>query len=116
MQVAEKLGMSDKSVSKWERGVCLPDVSVYMDLCNILGISLNEFLTGEDLEEEKILEASEENLIQITKDGKNMKRKLKSVIVLLTGICVILIGVLLAFCIKKQAETNLRECKNFYII
>lgn len=109
VQVAEKLGMSDKSVSKWERGVCLPDVSVYMDLCNILGISLNEFLTGEDLEEEKILEASEENLIQITKDGKYMKRKLKSVIVLLTGICVILIGALLVFCIKKQAETNYIE-------
>ena len=36
-QLAEKLGMSDKSVSKWERGVCLPDVSVYSDLCLILG-------------------------------------------------------------------------------
>lgn len=35
-QLAEKLGMSDKSVSKWERGVCLPDVSVYSDLCLIL--------------------------------------------------------------------------------
>ncbi|WP_368230025.1 helix-turn-helix domain-containing protein [Blautia wexlerae] len=42
-QLAEKLGMSDKSVSKWERGVCLPDVSVYKELCSILGISLNEF-------------------------------------------------------------------------
>ena len=41
-QLAEKLGMSDKSVSKWERGVCLPDVSVYKELCSILGISLNE--------------------------------------------------------------------------
>ena len=35
-QVAEKLGMSDKSVSKWERGICLPDVSIYMELCDIL--------------------------------------------------------------------------------
>ena len=42
-QLAEKLGMSDKSVSKWERGVCLPDVSFYKELCSILGISLNEF-------------------------------------------------------------------------
>ena len=54
VQVAGKLGMSDKSVSKWERGVCLPDVSVYMDLCEILGISLNEFLAGEDIEQDKI--------------------------------------------------------------
>lgn len=42
-QLAEKLGKSDKSVSKWERGICLPDVSVYLELCEILGISLNEF-------------------------------------------------------------------------
>ena len=47
-QLAEQLGMSDKSVSKWERGICLPDVSVYMELCGILGISMNEFLAGED--------------------------------------------------------------------
>lgn len=35
-QLAEKLGMSDKSVSKWERGICLPDVSIYSDLCLLL--------------------------------------------------------------------------------
>ena len=43
-QLADKLGKSDKSVSKWERGICLPDVSVYMELCEILEISVNEFL------------------------------------------------------------------------
>ena len=42
VQLADQLGMSNKSVSKWERGVCLPDVSVYTDLCATLGISLNE--------------------------------------------------------------------------
>ena len=46
-QLAEKLNMSDKSVSKWERGICLPDVSIYMELCSILRISINEFLAGE---------------------------------------------------------------------
>lgn len=47
-QLAQLLGMSDKSVSKWKRGICLPDVSVYMKLCEILGISLNEFIAGEE--------------------------------------------------------------------
>lgn len=75
VQVAEKLGMSDKSVSKWERGICLPDVSVYMKLCEILGISLNEFIAGEDLEQENVVKASEENLIQVTKDGKQLRKK-----------------------------------------
>ena len=43
-ELAEQLGMSDKSVSKWERGVCLPDVSLYEEYCAALGISLHEFL------------------------------------------------------------------------
>lgn len=53
-QLAEKLGKSDKSVSKWERGICLPDVSLYLELCEILGISINEFLAGEDIETDNI--------------------------------------------------------------
>lgn len=72
-QLAEKLNMSDKSVSKWERGICLPDVSVYLELCKILDISINEFLAGEDIPKEKIEQKAEENIIQITKDNKTNK-------------------------------------------
>ena len=43
-QLAEKLNMSDKSVSKWERGICLPDVSVYLELCKIIYVFLTIFL------------------------------------------------------------------------
>ena len=49
IDLAGRLGMSNKSVSKWERGICLPDVSFYEDLCDTLGISINEFLAGEDI-------------------------------------------------------------------
>lgn len=100
-QVAEKLGMSDKSVSKWERGICLPDVSVYMELCKILGISLNEFIAGEDLEQENVVKASEENLIQVTKDGKHLRKKLKWIIAALICACGIL-GILLLASYKKE--------------
>ena len=62
-QLAEKLNMSDKSVSKWERGICLPDVSIYMELCSILRISINEFLAGEDIGTENVIEKSDSNLI-----------------------------------------------------
>lgn len=54
-QLAQKLGVSDKSVSKWERGVCLPDVSLFQDICVILGISINEFFAGEDIAREAAL-------------------------------------------------------------
>jgi transcriptional regulator with XRE-family HTH domain len=93
-QIAEQLGMSDKSVSKWERGICLPDVSVYMALCEILGISINEFLAGEDISEENIVRKSEDNLIQVTKDGNHRQRYLKQIIIALSVVAVISLIVL----------------------
>jgi transcriptional regulator with XRE-family HTH domain len=77
-QLAEKLNMSDKSVSKWERGICLPDVSIYMELCSILRISINEFLAGEDIGAENVIEKSDSNLIQITKESKKKQKKFKN--------------------------------------
>ena len=90
-QLAEKLNMSDKSVSKWERGICLPDVSVYMELCEILGISINEFLAGEDIDAEK---KSEDNIIQVTKDSKKKQKNLKSILAVVTTFAVIMVLVL----------------------
>ena len=97
-QLAEKLGMSDKSVSKWERGICLPDVSVYIELCDILGISLNEFIAGEDLTQENVIRQSEENLIQISADGNVRRKKLQRVIVIL--LCVVVFGSGALFCVS----------------
>ena len=88
-QLAEKLGMSDKSVSKWERGVCLPDVSVYMQLCEILGISINEFLVGEDIRQEDMVKQSEDNLIQIATDSKHRQKNLKKIIAVLLAVAVL---------------------------
>ena len=96
-QLAEKLGKSDKSVSKWERGICLPDVSVYLELCEILGISLNEFLAGEDIETANVEKKSEDTLIQITKDSSCKQRYLKRIIVALliaVGVFAITFGII----------------------
>lgn len=93
-QLAEKLNMSDKSVSKWERGICLPDVSVYMELCKILGISINEFLAGEDIDAENVEKKSEDNIIQVTKDSKKKQENLKSILAVVTTFAVIMVLVL----------------------
>lgn len=69
-------------------GVCLPDVSVYMELCRIIGISLNEFIAGEDIEQVEIQEKSEQNILDVTKDGNYKKRRLKAIIAVLVCICV----------------------------
>ena len=79
-QLAEKLGMSDKSVSKWERGVCLPDVSVYSDLCRVLGIGIHEFLAGEDIPQENLTQKSEETILGVATDSKRKQHRLKIII------------------------------------
>ena len=79
-QLAQKLGVSDKSVSKWERGVCLPDVSLFQDICEILGISINEFFAGGDIAREAVEEQSEKNILAILKDSVHRNSKLKKTI------------------------------------
>ena len=49
-QLAEKLYITDRAVSKWERGLSLPDADKMLDLCNILGINVNELLNGEKID------------------------------------------------------------------
>ena len=93
-QLAEKLGMSDKSVSKWERGVCLPDVSVYKELCSILGISLNEFLAGEDIAQENIIQKSETNIIEVIRDNINKQKCLKVMKCILVFIFICVVSVI----------------------
>ena len=92
-QVAETLGMSDKSVSKWERGICLPDVSVYLELCSILGITLNEFFAGEDIPEQDLGVRSEENLLQVTASEKRKRKRMKRIIAALLVVILLLTGV-----------------------
>ena len=93
-QLAEKLGMSDKSVSKWERGVCLPDVSVYKELCSILGISLNEFLAGEDIAQENMIQKSETNIIEVIRDNINKQKCLKVMKCILVFIFICVVSVI----------------------
>lgn len=102
-QLAEKLGMSDKSVSKWERGVCLPDVSVYKELCSILGISLNEFLAGEDIAQENMIQKSETNIIEVIRDNINKQKCLKVMrcILLVISICAVAVSGFIIYRLKK---------------
>ena len=88
-ELAEKLGVSDKSVSKWERGVCLPDVSLYTELCSALGITVNEFIAGEDILGEDISRKADDNIVLVTEDGNTKRKKLKTLAVILTVLLVI---------------------------
>ena len=71
--LAEKLGITDRAVSKWERGKGLPDVSLMLDLCEIFGITVNELLSGEEISMENSNQKNEQLLLDMAKelDQKN---------------------------------------------
>lgn len=80
-QLADTLDISDKTVSKWECGKGLPEVSLMLPLCRTLGISVNEMLSGERLDEESYKERAEENMMDLIKENaENKKRMALSVI------------------------------------
>lgn len=74
-QLAEKLFITDRAISKWERGLCLMDMSLLKPLSEILDVSINEILAGEKIEEKDIEKKSEENIIKLTElvNLKSMK-------------------------------------------
>ncbi len=68
MQLAEKLGITDKAISKWERGVAMPDTSIMLELCDILSISVNELLSGEKIDMENNNQKNEQLLFDMAKE------------------------------------------------
>ena len=74
-ELAEKLGITKNAVSKWERGLCLMDMSLLKPLSEILEVSVNELLAGENIEIKDIEKKSEENIINLTEliNLKSMK-------------------------------------------
>ena len=87
-QLADELLISDRTVSKWETGKGMPDVSLMMPLCEILGINVNELLSGEKLSDEEYRQKAEENIVNILGEKKtNIKRLLTSgTIFIISGI------------------------------
>ena len=90
MELAEKLFITDRAVSKWECGKSMPDSSVMLELCDILGITVNELLTGERLKMDDYDKKAENNLVEITRQKEETdKRLLKAEIII--GIIAVII-------------------------
>ncbi len=76
MQLAEKLSITDRAVSKWETGRAMPDTSIMLELCEILGISVNELLNGEKISMENNDQKNEQLLLEMAKE---LERKNKTI-------------------------------------
>lgn len=98
--LADKLGVSDKTISKWENGRGMPDLSLMKPLCNVLGITINELLSGERLDKKDYQEKLEENILNtINYTGLKLKR-INKIFKIVIGTTVIIIGLFVAmFCI-----------------
>ena len=93
--LAEKLGITDRAVSKWENGKSMPDASIMLGLCGILKITVNELLSGERLDMKNYKERAEENLLQLQKQEELNNKKLFSLEVVIGYISVISFMVLI---------------------
>ena len=74
--LAEKLNITDRAISKWENGICLPDAGTMPLLCEILGISINDLFSGEKVDMKNNEKKLEENLLEMTKLKENKDKEL----------------------------------------
>ena len=138
LQLAEKLGVTDRAVSKWERGKAMPDSSIMLELCSILKINVNDLLTGEIVNMDNYNKEIEKNLLEAIKQKEQADKRLLtiewvlgiiSVIILLapiiiatylpmedwqrivlccSGVIPAIVGI--AFCLKIEQVAGYYEC------
>jgi transcriptional regulator with XRE-family HTH domain/DNA-directed RNA polymerase subunit RPC12/RpoP len=95
LQLAEKLNITDRAVSKWETGRALPDSSIMLDLCDILKISVNDLLSGEVVTMNEYNHKQEQMLLDMVKEKQEAdKRLLKIEIFIVILSCIILFGLI----------------------
>ncbi len=92
-QLGEKLGVSFKTISKWENGRGMPGVSNLLDLCSELGISVNELLSGMKLDECNYKENAEQNLVELHKKQENAKKAYNQLTIIWLIIAILLVPI-----------------------
>ena len=108
MQLAEKLNITDRAISKWENGKGMPDSSIMLDLCAELKISVNELLSGEVLEMNSYNEKMEQNLIDMVKQKEESDKRLLTMEIVIGIIVVITLLVLIGIASYVEMEEHIR--------
>ena len=108
MQLAEKLNITDRAISKWENGKAMPDSSIMLELCNELKISVNELLSGELIEVEKYAKKAEENLVNL----KNKNERDRSKLILFISITIAFIIFTQVVLLFTVIQNNNRQLDN----
>lgn len=97
-ELADRINVSDKTISKWENGNSAPNTEILQDLCTALDISVNELLSGERIHPESYSKRAEENMMQLLKENEKQERNNRGN--LIVGI---LLGILAIFLLYISA-------------
>ncbi len=100
-QLAEKMGVSINAVSKWERGLSFPDVSLYKKLCKELGINIEELINGE---KDKSEEAKERAIISTIKETKKIEKNSKKLLIIISAVFLIIVLAFIYYNIKLKVD------------
>lgn len=106
-KLAEKLNISDRAISKWERGLCLPDASIMIPLCKILDISVNELLSGEMTKDNN--KKTDDLLVELKKSEEEKDKLLfiSMYVIIIASIIFLLIIYLLAYHFMEEGPLQL---------
>ena len=91
MQLAEKLNITDRAISKWENGKSMPDSSIMLELCDVLKISVNDLLNGEIVTMDNYKEKSEQNLLEMVKQKEHSDRQMLTLEIVIGVLSVIIL-------------------------
>lgn len=98
LQLAEKLNITDRAVSKWENGKSLPDSSIMLDLCHILGITVNDLFNGEKVTMDNYNKELENNLIEMVRQKEESDKRLLALewVIGILSVIVLLLPIIIA--------------------
>jgi transcriptional regulator with XRE-family HTH domain len=104
MQLAEKLNITDRAISKWETGRAMPDSSIMLDLCDILNISVNDLLSGEVVTVNNYNKEMENNLLEVIKQKEQTDKRLLRLEILTAVLCLLplLISVIVVLAVPME--------------
>ena len=108
MQLAEKLNITDRAVSKWETGRAMPDSSIMLELCDVLQITVNDLLSGEVVLMDNYNKELENKLLEMVKEKEAADKRLLSLEIIIGVVCIVIILALTAVASILQMVEGLR--------
>lgn len=107
-QLAEKLNITDRAISKWENGKSMPDSEIMLDLCKELKISVNELLSGELIEMENYDAKVEKNLLELIKQKEEADKRLLNLEIIVGILTILLFLILVTIASVVEIEESIR--------